>query len=61
MLRYIFFLFFTFILTPSFALEDEGQPDSTPLYAKRLDSDIDHTEFLKQTLNTATKEVMISS
>jgi phosphatidylserine/phosphatidylglycerophosphate/cardiolipin synthase-like enzyme len=61
MLRYIFFLFFTFLLTPSFALEDEGQPDSTPLYAKRLDSDIDHTEFLKQTLNTATKEVMISS
>ncbi|MBP6951209.1 MAG: hypothetical protein KBD36_03910 [Alphaproteobacteria bacterium] len=61
MLRYILFLLLTVKFTPLCALEDERPLDPTPLYARRLVSDADHTEFLKQTLNTATKEVMISS
>ncbi|MBL0941946.1 MAG: hypothetical protein IBJ00_04365 [Alphaproteobacteria bacterium] len=40
---------------------DASEIDSTPLYARRLSSDQDHTTFLIDTLNSAQETVMISS
>lgn len=61
-----FVLFFVCGISPgAFSMrrtaERNPRSDPTPLYARRLVSDADHTTFLKDVLKTATHEVMISS
>jgi len=63
MLRFVILLFFTLNFTPlltSQAAEHRG-PDYIPIRTTRLVSDAEHTQFLKNTLATATHQVMIST
>jgi hypothetical protein len=59
----LLFVFFTLNLTTLFASEDRGIRDSNhvPIRTTRLVTDADHTRFLKDTLATATNQVMIST
>lgn len=65
MMRYILsvILFFTFNFTSLLASQDREHRDSTyvPIRTTRLVTDADHTRFLKETLASATNQVMIST
>lgn len=65
MMRYLLslILFFTFNFTSLLASQDREHrdPNYVPIRTTRLVTDADHTRFLKDTLATATSQVMIST
>ncbi len=61
MFRYILFIICLLNLTPLSAFYGDEDKSYIPLAATRLTSDQEHTNFLKDALNSATNSIMISS
>lgn len=58
---YLFYIVSLLYLSPLSASSSIQDIDPKPLQTHRLVSDTDHTDFLQKVLNTAVKQVMISS